>query len=394
MSLISLHFDTVIIGGGLAGLSLANHLIQGSQKNVNPHPLNVLIVEPRRAYNNDRTWCFWHDETDPLASHQWSSWQFSQQNKQTLCGSINFRYQCVQAKDFYHHALQGLTKNQGIHLINNTLVEHVFPHKDGVILATDSGIIQANHIIDTRPPKATNPHLFQTFIGIEIEALEPVFDPTNIELMTDMQCDKNGFGFSYILPFSEHRALIEPTRFHRPGMPMEVLHVDLLRLLKRCTNNGPYQVIRTEKGTLPMGYSPNPTLHDRWVLAGASGGAIRPSTGYAYLRIQRWAKTCAKELLAGRPPNGHSTDPWIYRRMDQLFLQLIRNNPDLAPNLFMNLATNTHPDALVRFLSDMATTSDFYQVVSALPASPFLTQILRQLTGDRARFKLSAKTVS
>ena len=81
-------YDLVIIGAGLAGLSLACWLFQLAEEGQKTLP-RVCFLEPRTSYSNDRTWCFWDLEPHPfrdLITHRWFRWQVSQGN-QIACQS-------------------------------------------------------------------------------------------------------------------------------------------------------------------------------------------------------------------------------------------------------------------------------------------------------------------
>jgi lycopene beta-cyclase len=47
-------YDFILSGGGLAGLSLAYHLINSPLRD-----RSILIVDKDAKQQNDRTWCFW-----------------------------------------------------------------------------------------------------------------------------------------------------------------------------------------------------------------------------------------------------------------------------------------------------------------------------------------------
>ena len=70
--LASLDTDVLILGGGCAGLSLATALAQWAPQ------LRVHILESRRSYTRDRTWCFWHAGSHPFSAgvtHRWPGWR-------------------------------------------------------------------------------------------------------------------------------------------------------------------------------------------------------------------------------------------------------------------------------------------------------------------------------
>ena len=370
--------DIVIIGGGCAGLSLASRLAEDTTFPNRADNMRVLVIEPRVEYVNDKTWCFWSKPKSPLAYKSWSAWNFSDLTDVATHETNNCYYQCIRAIDFYQSAIRLIDKSNEVSLSLNHLVSHITAKKDSFIVHTNKGAIDAKFIIDTRPPKVSDLNqsdLQQSFTGVEIKTQSPIFDPYKVQLMGDMGSDEYGFHFNYILPFSTTHALIEPTRFHLPGLSQKVLDDDLKRCIDQSIGKLPYTVIRKEQGVIPMGFSPPSTGFKNWVLAGTAGGAVRASSGYAFTRIQQWADQCAEAIASNNPLHGQLPDKPIYRNMDALFLKIIKQQPELAQELFMRMAKGVSPETFVRFLSNQANFLDFLKIIKSLPARPFLSQI-------------------
>ena len=89
-----------------------------------------------------------------------------------------------------------------------------------------------------------------------------------------------------------------------------------------------------------------------YVRVGLTAGAARPATGYAFQRIQRWALECKRSLQINGLPIGHPPDSFVIRQMDAIFLTVLRNRPELGPELFMRLFSKVSSEKLIRFLSD------------------------------------------
>lgn len=386
--------DTLIIGGGCAGLSLASRLAAGENKNNSNKP-DVLVIEPRTTYSNDRTWCFWQKNKHPLAHKTWSAWTFSDSTEHLTQQTNQQQYQCLRAIDFYQSAVEAINKDAHVTLSLGHRVKQIKALNDGFVVHTNKGNIQAQNIIDTRPPTdlmTDQVRLLQSFKGIEIKTEQPLFKPNKVSLMTDMGHDQHGFYFTYVLPFSNSHALIEPTRFHLPGLTEDVLKSDLQNSLKNIIGDLPYNIIRTEHGVIPMGLKPAPVEFKNYVMAGTAGGAVRASSGYAFTRIQQWAEQCSQQILAGQSAHPHQADGWIYRHMDALFLETIKTNPEITPQLFMVMAKGLSADGLVRFLTNQARFLDFFKLIKALPARPFLSQIKNQLSNGLKKADPSAST--
>ena len=352
-------YDLVIIGGGCAGLSLASRLAR------KPRRLRVLLLEARNTYSNDRTWCFWAPARNPfdqLVTGQWQAWQFSAAHEiQVQRAGSDLRYQCLPADVFYQWALERISQNPSIDLRTGIEVGMVSSHGGCALVDTDHGSVSTRWVIDTRPQSAQAGGGFaQIFAGLEIETETERFDPFCVGL----------------LPFSSRHALIEETRF-TTAVDEARLQSKLQLSVEQMTAGAPYRILRRERGRIPMQVTTgDPCRQGQIWRAGSVGGAVRPSTGYAFLRIQRWAEDCANEMARGLPPLSHPRDPAWRRGADALFLQVIERHPSLAPDLFLAMARGVDANVLVRFLSDDGSPLDFVRVAASLPKRPFLTGLM------------------
>ena len=368
--------DLVILGAGCAGLSLASRLADAGS------PLRVVALEARSEYVDDRSWCFWrpeHHDLSHLVSKSWSSWTFADADGRSSTRSVSgLHYHYVRGSDFYADALRRVAASTSISIRAGVQVTAVERVPNGVRIDTDSGAVIARWVVDTRP-QVLPAMLYQCFAGVEIEVDAPLpFDVDEAGLMTGMRSGADGLGFTYILPLSRTRAVIEWTRFSAVPLP----HAEMVARLDTVLADlglGSARVLRHERGVLPMGRpdvvsEPVPGV----VRAGMGGGALRPTSGYAFLRIQAWAERCAQQLQEGRAPIGHPAEPWDRREMDRIFLQAVRAHPEKTADYFLALASRVPPERLVRFLSDQATPGDYARIIASLPLLPFLAQLPRK----------------
>ena len=367
-------YDLIVIGGGCAGLSLARSLIEkGSQ-------LQVLIVEHRSIYFDDRTWCFWSRDSHPLQKLEeksWDAWQFSVLGAAPYLhrSKNDLEYRCIRSGTFYEHAQREIERCSNISLRLSVNVDACWCDGETVTVATDKGDFYSRWVVDTRPsPIVSNELRFgQYFCGAEIEAERDIFDEQVAQIMMDMQHDDHGFRFTYLLPFSKRRALIEETRFCI-GVSQDQLDLDLSQAIAGRLKEVGFFERRREKGFIPMDVTRPSASEDAFIFkAGVAAGAVRPSTGYAFSRIQNWALSCASALSEGAGPLSHAADPVWIRWIDQLFLKVIQDSRNDVPEIFSCLARGMQPDHFVRFLSDNVTVSDFVRAIRALPKKPFLT---------------------
>ena len=370
--------DLVILGAGCAGLSLAARLASGDGD------LRVVLVDPRTEFADDRSWSFWQHDHHPLrdiVAHEWSGWTYADLAGRSATHRVpGMSYQYIRGVDFYRWALAEIAGDDRIDLrlgvaARDLSAVTLADGSSGVRVTTDEGALIARRVVDTRP-RRTAALLYQCFSGVEVEhggALATEADA--VGLMTRMRSGADGLGFVYVLPLSPTRALVEWTRFSPVPLAESVVVAERDAELAALGLAGA-TVVREEGGILPMGRMPlDEQPMPGVVLAGNAGGALRDASGYAFLRIQQWARACAGALARGEDPAPHPAEPWVRRQMDRIFLQALRAHPERTADYFMAMARGVAPHRLLRFLTDRATAGDLASIIVSLPLLPFLAQL-------------------
>lgn len=381
---MSVASDLIILGGGCSGLSLGMHLARlgGSCP-------RTVILEGRSHYTNDRTWCFWGGfgcDSEQLATRRWDAFSISTSGSRVTRRCKETPYLMVSSNDFYDAALTAITQAPQIDLNMGTpALGDVRKRKGLWHVVTDMGEFSAPWILDTRPgadplghsPEATQPLLWQSFLGKEIAIGEDLFDEGCAELMNFSESTPGRILFLYVLPYSKREALVEATFFAPQPVSEAELEQPFQTLSQRRLQGSSYITARTEHGILPMGSPVYTPLRDHtYVRAGLMAGGARPSSGYAFQRIWRWSQMCATALAAGRPPMPHTRDPFTIRAMDYLFLRVLRAHPEMAPDLFLSLFSKVDPVRMARFMNDQGRFSDVAAIIASLPSMPFLQEIM------------------
>jgi lycopene beta-cyclase len=280
----------------------------------------------------------------------------------------------VSSADYYSDALSVIDASKQVQLLLGTSAGAI-TIDDGICnIATTAGPIMGRWVIDTRPPEPDwlrMAPLAQLFSGAEIEVDRDIFDSRTAMLMCDLRASDHVFAFDYILPLSPTRALIEHTVFTtRPHDPALLDPTCLAKVEQVCGSEA--RILRQERGWLPMGLPTPPHAHEAIVHAGARGGALRPSSGYAFRRIQKWASRTADSLVSSGKPVTAPNDSATIEFMDHVFLEALSKNLEMAPEIFLSIARALDGDGFARFMSDEARWTDWVKVVAALPKSRFL----------------------
>lgn len=388
---MSIEVDTLILGGGCSGLSLGVRLAERAQ--------SALILESRAHYSNDRTWCFWRHHAhrfEPLVSRSWTTLTLSSATAEATVHCDHSPYQMIEAGSFYDEAQRTIAAAAAVQLCMNENITDE-PQRIGGRwqVRTRTQEISARYVVDTRPPRSPrfgDAVLWQSFLGQEVAWDVATLDPHVVKLMDFVETAEaqqtQSVMFTYVLPFSAQRALIHTTVFGAQPITADALVDHQARALQKLSGNAlhtgrpAYRVERSESGILPMGMNVElAAAGAHYVRAGLMSGGARPSTGYAFQRIQRWADLCAQSLQAGRGPVGHAPDSPVRRAMDRLFLRVIRDYPERAPEMFVRLFSAANPARVLRFLSDEGSLADCLAVIATLPPAPFLRTLLRAERG-------------
>lgn len=367
--------DIAILGGGCAGLSLAARMVGAGR--------SVMVIEPRESYTADKAWSYWALAPHPFADcvvKRWHHWRVRSGARDVVRGDQPFCYETVDAGAFYDECQRRFARTNEVSLHLGTSARIAQANAAGVHLALSGatdGALHARHVIDTRPLTGT-PRYGQWFVGAEIETDADRFTPETCDLMAFGPAHRKGIDFTYVLPFTERRALIEATVFAERAPTKTQLDLALKDALAKRVDGAGYRIIRQEAGMVPMDAAfADREAQPNVVPFGVRGGAARPSTGYAFARIQTRADEMVRALRAGRAPAPPAPDGPVTRAMDRLFLNVIRRRPELGPALFVQLFERADAARLERFLSGSTAWRDRLAVMAALPTGLFLSHLVR-----------------
>lgn len=353
-------FHSIIIGGGCSGLSLARALAKKETEQT------ILILESRTSYIPDRTWCFWNVQSHPyenLVEYKWKRWQVRFQGNSHSMQSDRYEYHMVSSSCFYSASLKEINENPRITHLTDVLVSRVSENNFDVEVESSKGVFKGNRVFDSRP-KVLPCSLYQHFLGWHVISDDPIFDPEEVILMDfEVEQDK-GLAFMYVLPFSAYEGLVESTYISSEVYESEVYEQNIHKYLYRQYGLTAYQILRKEKGALPLGIISNKP-YSKIIPIGTRAGWMRASTGYAFLGIQEGI-----ELLL----EGKSKSKRIQRYLDRIFLSFLKDHPEKGPETFFRLFRRNDPDCLVRFMTGNGSFQETLKVISSMPKLSMLKQ--------------------
>lgn len=367
----SIDADVIIAGAGLSGLSLTTALLDAGL----PDNARIVLLDPRETLSGaDRTWCFFDlvpHAFESAITHRWSRWRVRNGDHEVLRSASGIAYCRIPGERFYDVALERIAAAGGrVEIQRGVTVENLESRGDHVDVHTDAGVLRARLAMDSRPPALTlanddgkDVNLLQHFRGRVVRSAEPVFEVDTATLMDFDVSQAYGIHFVYVLPFDAHTALVESTFFTERLLPDAVYETAIETWLGRRHPGVAFQTISHESGVIPMTTKPfNACPSPRVVRIGTAGGHVKPSSGYAFLAVQRFVREFAPRVVTALHAGG-SAEPPAARSprttaLDTIFLSYLRSCPDRAPDTFYRLFERVPPAVLARFLSDSGTLAD------------------------------------
>ena len=387
-------YDYLLVGGGAAGLSLAYHLAQEPRL----AGKRVLLIEPEAKDQNDRTWSFWADEPtlfDELAVGEWGKIAFRSPGFERVFDLGAYRYRTIRGLDFYQFVHRALAARPAQFTVLRGRVAALENTAPGVRARLDTGQeYTAAYAFDSRPP-AIQPqpekyrYLLQHFLGWEIETDRDVFDPAAVEFMDFRGAQHHEARFMYVLPFGPRRALVEYTLFSGHMLAKEEYEVHLLDYLQNTIGLNPadYRIVATETGAIPMMDHPLPARAGAHIInLGTRAGRAKPSTGYAFRRIQgQSARLVAALAATGQLPADPVGDRWQFRLFDTLLLDIMQRRGETTRDLFQQLFERNPVGRILRFLDEKTSWADNLRVMNSVSPGPFMRSIGQVLRGRPGR---------
>ena len=375
-------YDVIIAGGGAAGLSLAYHLVHS--------PLcgrSILIVEKDAKDQNDRTWCFWTDKAtlfDSIVSRSWSQIQVLGERFEKTLDLHTYRYKMIRGIDFYRFARQALSACPQVEFLQGN-VEMIEDGEQEASVLVDGQQYTGTWVFDSlfnwsafKPDQDRYYYLQQQFLGWEIVTPEQAFKPQVATFLDFRAPQEKGMHFFYVLPFSERHALVESVLCTAAPISWEACEQALRKYLATGLGIKEYCIGREERGISPLTDWPFPRQSGRRVMTiGTLGGRVKPSTGYAFLRMQEDSSAVVRSLLKMGHPFGVPDSPRRYRFFDSVMLEIMTHHGERIGSIFTTLFKRNPTERIFRFLDEVASPWENCLMIPSLPPQLLLQALLR-----------------
>ncbi|GGG13503.1 lycopene cyclase [Dokdonia pacifica] len=376
------HYDYIILGGGLSGLTLAYRMAQDSFFDTK----SILIIDQSAKEENDRTWCFWESQPDifeDTVSHRWPIIGFKSPVFSDEIAIQPYTYKKIEGADFYAFAKAYLATKPHISFLQEHVTD-IQEHTGKVTVTTTQQTLTADRVcnsflqLTTLEKQSQHQYLKQHFIGWFIRTETPVFDPEVATFMDFTVPQKGNCRFMYVLPTSPTEALFEYTLFSKELLEDTEYETAIQKYL---SNKGilQYSIEAKEQGDIPMSsYRFDKHNSKRIIHIGSAGGWTKASTGFTFKHTLKKTAILVDFLKTGKDLRAFSkrTRFWWY---DLLLVDVLYRKNHLGAPIFGEMFKNNPTDRIFRFLDDETTFKEELQIIWSLPKKEFIKAVFSRL---------------
>lgn len=379
----------LIIGAGASGLHLAIQMAKSDF--FKQH--KVIILEKDAKNKADKTWSFWEKNAgqwDHITKKQWKRGEIYANNKKISLELEPYLYKTISSIDFYNYAREILSKHHHISWKQEEVIQ-VKTNANQVEVVTSKSTYKVDYVFDSRLPdlhqiKSSNYNLiYQHFLGWEIETNQDFFNAECFTMMDYRIKDGETTSFTYVLPYSNRRALVEFTYFSPKIVTTEVYENHLNKYIKEILKLKDFEILSKEQGVIPMTTFPFEQDHqDRLQKIGTAGGWVKASTGYSFKNAEKKSQEIVDLISSGKSPQ-KLHQAFKYRYYDDIFLEVLHHRNELGEKVFGQLYGKNKIQTLFRFLDNESSLVDDFKIITSVTSIPFVKALIRLLFKNQSK---------
>ena len=380
-------YDYIFTGAGCAALSLVMRMIKSGKFG----DKKILLIDKEPKTKNDRTWCYWEQGKgffEDIVYKKWHKLSFFGQDYSDTMAIFPYQYKMIRGIDFYNYCFDEISIQDNIDILYGN-VRSVRNQQEGIVIDLEDQVLHFDSAtvfnsffsIDINRNKDSKKEisLLQHFKGWIIETPSPVFD-TDTAIFMDFRVDQNrGTTFAYVLPLSEHRALVEYTLFTKDILHDEEYEQGLRSYINDLLKISEFKIIDKEFGIIPMTTKRFDFYNKRIYHLGTVGGQTKASTGYTFRFIQKQSERILDHMVNSKALFEVPLTPNRFQFYDKVLLDVLYNNRATGKEIFTTLFKKNKPPQVLKFLDNESSVSEEMRIISTLPTLPFLKAAINQV---------------
>ncbi|MBZ9631176.1 lycopene cyclase [Salegentibacter sp. LM13S] len=368
----------VIIGGGLAGLQLARQL----SRDVFFKGKKIAIIDSDFSMPV-KTWCFWEKgegKWDHLLTKSWNKSQFISSDENMDLRLSPYSYKMIKAKDYHQKLQEEIEESGDIEFITDEIqkIDPVTMKAKGRKKSYGATHFFDSRIDPTYLESKKHTTIFQHFKGWEVETEKSIFTPDSFTMMDYRIKYPDATAFTYILPFTKNKALVEYT-FFSPFLTEDKVYDEMLqKYFEKILKTKDFQIKSTETGVIPMTDFPFDKANTRQVTKiGTGGGWVKPSTGYSFKNTEKRIAKIIQNIKSGKLP-GENLINNKFRKYDAIFLDVLAQNNQKGEEIFTKFYTKNSPQEIFKYLDEETSVSEDLKIMLSLYSFDFVKSFFRK----------------
>lgn len=372
-------YDFVIAGAGCSGLSLATALSKANLKK------SILLIDNNIHTNQDKTWCFWDTPNTsglPFPTTIWKNLSFYSDNYEKKEKILPLNYYGVKSEDFYKYNYDVLKNAKNIDIIEEN-IERIYGLESGACLETKTQKYYCHYLFNSTSISDGHSKNYSSYSGLKqhfqgwfIKAEKPVFEKNTATFMDFRTEQQQDVRFFYVLPYSDKEALIEYTIFSKQLLTAEAYDKQIEKYIHETLQIGKFTIVEREKGIIPMEFIHPNTTHTHVIPIGIVGGALKPSTGFAFSLIQKQVDQIIKSIQTDNLPFYKRKIQNRFSFYDTILLHLLQKKEINKSAIFISLFKRNKIGSILTFLSEKTGVFSEIKLFSTLPVKLFISAVI------------------
>ena len=379
--MINNHFKYIIVGAGTAGL----HLIKSMSEDVFFKDKKILVIDKSLKKSEEKCFSYWEKgkgRWDKIITKSWSKGQFICKKESIALKLKDYKYKMIKSNDFYEYIKNKVSKYDNIKFIKDDVL-NIREENGQIIVVGNKNNYICDHAFDSRISEKIkmDKHisLKQHFKGWIIKTEKPMFDPKTFTIMDYRIRDKNKTAFTYVLPITKNKALVEYTYFTPKLVDTKEYDQNLSIYIKNILNIKNYKIINQEYGIIPMtNYPFYQNSLKKITIIGTAGGWVKPSTGYSFKNCERNSNKIIQEIKKDNSFIKIKSKSKYYH-MDKIFLDVLYRNNSFGEKLFYLLFKKNDTDKVFKFLDEKSKINNDLQIIKSLFSTQFIRSFFRHI---------------
>ena len=372
-------YDFVIAGAGCSGLSLAAALSKANIKQ------SILLIDNNIHTNQDKTWCFWDTPNTlglPFPTTIWKNLSFYSDNYEKKEKILPLNYFGVKSEDFYKYNYEVLKNAKNIDIIEEN-IERIYGIEAGACLETKTQKYYCHYLFNSTSISDGHSKNYSSYSGLKqhfqgwfIKTEKPIFEKNTATFMDFRTEQHQDVRFFYVLPYSDKEALIEYTIFSKQLLPAEAYDKQIEKYIQETLQIEKFTIVEKEKGIIPMEFIHPDTTHTHVIPIGIVGGALKPSTGFAFSLIQKQVNQIVKSIQSEKYLFHNNLIQNRFSFYDTILLHLLQKKEINKSAIFISLFKGNKIGSILSFLSEKTGVFSEIKIFSTLPIKLFIIAVI------------------